>query len=323
MFAVNSGSNSIAVFNINSDGTLTHVPGSPFLSGGFQPVSLALQGNTLYVANKNQDPGQGPNDTHPNYTCFRVTKFGHLSPIPDSTINEKFGSSPAQVLTSPDGHLLFAVDFGVNVFDPHAFGHLESALHLFRIESNGRLEESPSTPQVPPANPPIALGLLAHPTENILYVGFVAAGQVGVYTYDQTGQLTFNKAVPNSGKLVCWFSINSAATFFYTSDNGDNSISTYDLRNDPKTPAEVQRLALKDDNPSNPTPSSPFELALDPTSSFLYVVGERHTTDPSLTGGNVLHILQVGQDGLLTEAPFSPILLPIPVESHPHGVVVL
>lgn len=42
LFAVNSGSNTIAVFRINSNGSLTHVHGSPFPSGGVQPVSLGL-----------------------------------------------------------------------------------------------------------------------------------------------------------------------------------------------------------------------------------------------------------------------------------------
>ena len=48
LFAVNSGSNSIAVFLINSDGSLTAVDGSPFPSGGSDPVSLGLNGNYPY-----------------------------------------------------------------------------------------------------------------------------------------------------------------------------------------------------------------------------------------------------------------------------------
>ena len=46
-----SGSNTIAMFRIHSDGSLEHVLGSPFPSGGIQPVSLALQNGNLYVAN--------------------------------------------------------------------------------------------------------------------------------------------------------------------------------------------------------------------------------------------------------------------------------
>lgn len=40
LFAVNSGSNTIAVFNIAPDGSLSPVIGSPFPSGGVEPVSM-------------------------------------------------------------------------------------------------------------------------------------------------------------------------------------------------------------------------------------------------------------------------------------------
>src|SRR5579872_2282077 len=52
LFAVNMGSNSIAVFHILSDGSLSPVNGSPFPSGGVDPVSVGLAGNVLVVVNK-------------------------------------------------------------------------------------------------------------------------------------------------------------------------------------------------------------------------------------------------------------------------------
>src|SRR5689334_17507002 len=52
LFAVNQGSNSIAVFRIRNDGSLDLVGGHAFPSGGVQPVSLALSGDRLYVANR-------------------------------------------------------------------------------------------------------------------------------------------------------------------------------------------------------------------------------------------------------------------------------
>jgi hypothetical protein len=44
LMAVNGGSNTIAVFSINSDGSLVPVPGSPFASGGQTPCSVAING---------------------------------------------------------------------------------------------------------------------------------------------------------------------------------------------------------------------------------------------------------------------------------------
>jgi 6-phosphogluconolactonase (cycloisomerase 2 family) len=319
LFAVNSGSNTVAVFRIGGDGALTPVAGSPFASGGVQPVSLALVGKHLFVVNKNQDPEQGESATAPNVAVFKVAKSGRLKAVRKATVQAAAGSSPAGVLAAPSGDLLFRVDFGVNVFDPDPFSHLASAVHAFGVKKNGQLTAATVTPAAPPAAPPIALGLLAHPTQRILYVGFPAAGQVGVYTYDADGNLTYVRSAANSGALVCWFAMNSDATFFYTSNNGDDSVSVYDLA-DATTPVEVQRLQLEK---LLATPSSPVELALDPSGKFLYVVGQRHTLDATLVGGNVVHVLEVGDDGRLTEAPFSPVALPVPVEAHPHGIVVL
>ena len=51
LLAVNGGSNTIAVFSINPDGSLEPVPGSPFSSGGQTPCSVAINGRFVYVAN--------------------------------------------------------------------------------------------------------------------------------------------------------------------------------------------------------------------------------------------------------------------------------
>ena len=58
LFAVNSGSDTIAVFHIGENGALTPVEGSPFPSGGNDPVSLGLSGSTLFVVNKSGDFGR-------------------------------------------------------------------------------------------------------------------------------------------------------------------------------------------------------------------------------------------------------------------------
>src|SRR5262249_12345127 len=72
LFAVNGGSDTIAVFWINADGSLSPVDGSPFPSGGSNPVSVGLAGDILCVVNKDEDPGH-PGQVLPTYTSFRVT----------------------------------------------------------------------------------------------------------------------------------------------------------------------------------------------------------------------------------------------------------
>ena len=71
LFAVNGGSDTIAVFKIGANGALTPVAGSPFPSGGSNPVSVGLSNDdVLVVVNQDQDPGH-PGLFLPNYTSFR------------------------------------------------------------------------------------------------------------------------------------------------------------------------------------------------------------------------------------------------------------
>ncbi|MEO5987307.1 MAG: FlgD immunoglobulin-like domain containing protein [Candidatus Eisenbacteria bacterium] len=307
LFAVNSGSNTIAVFDIASDGSLASVAGSPFPSGGINPVSLGLAGDKLYVVNKNMDPGQEGAPGLPNYTGFRVRQSGELSPIPNSTATAPPGSSPTQALIAPNDRLMFGADF------------FAGDLRAFRIEPSGRLQEAPGSPQklpsfVPP--PALPLGLAAHPSLNLLYVGFVTADSIGVYRYDSTtGALTFLHVADDSGSAPCWIIVNQPGSAAYVVNTGDNSVSFYSLAN-PEMPLETQHLIMQG-------PGMPFQEALDPSARFLYVVSQRTTIDPTDLTGNVLHTLLVAPDGTITEAPFSPLALPVPYFARPQGIVVL
>src|SRR5580693_6870810 len=114
LFAVNSGSNTISVFNIHPDGSLSPVNGSPFPSGGSDPVSVGLKGNTLVVVNKGQDPAQAGTASGamlPNYTTFNVSPGGQLAPVPDATVSVAVGSSPSQALIAARDNVVFGADF--------------------------------------------------------------------------------------------------------------------------------------------------------------------------------------------------------------------
>jgi 6-phosphogluconolactonase (cycloisomerase 2 family) len=309
LLAVNSGSNTVAVFRILADGSLEHISGSPFPSGGINPVSVGLSGLRLIVVNKNQDPAQNVGGALPNYVSIRnAATLGEpgFAQRPFS-VTAPAGSSPSQGLVSPNGQVLFDAQF------------LGGNLVSFRIDADGRLIEAPGSPQKLPASvPPPAqpLGLQVHPSQPILYVGFASANQLGVYNYDEdTGALTFVNAFNNSGKALCWIVTNHAGTALFTVNSGDNSVSSYNI-SQPLAPAEAQHLVLRG-------PGNPFQQALEPSERFLYVVSQRTTTDPNDLTGNGVHILTVGQDGSLAEAPFSPMALPVPAFARPQGVVAL
>ena len=307
LFAVNSGSDTIAVFNIQADGRLTPVAGSPFPSGGANPVSVGLARETLVVVNKAMDPAR-PALNQPNYATFHVMPNGALAG-PLSTSPAVSGSSPTQADLSPGKRLVFDAQF------------LGGMLRSFFIEAAGTLtpidlQPLPASEFAGSSAPRAPLGLWSHPRQPILYVGFVTINRLGVYTYDAVGHLTFVRTVPNSGTAICWLRNNEAGTRLYTSNTGDGSVSVYDTTA-PLAPVEIQKLKLKG-------VGNPLQLDLDPRGDFLYVITQRADDTIPLGTGNSLHALKVNATtGRLTETGNSSVALPVPPGTRPQGVVVV
>ncbi len=309
LFAVNGGSDTIAVFDIGPDGSLAPVPGSPFPSGGSQPSSLGLAGDVLCVVNKDEDPGH-PGEALPNYTTFRVDARGKLTPVRGSTFSLDFGADPSQALISPNRRLMFGADF------------LGGILRSFAIDPNGQLDPRAALP-LPESEfsdspaPPLPLGLAVHPTRPLLYVGFVTINRIGVYTYRPSGSLHFLRSVHDSGSGVCWLLLNKAATRLYASNTVDPSVSVYDLTN-PTAPVEIQKVNLK--GAGGPSSPGGYQFSLDPTGQFLHVVTQQFSPT-STAQANALHTFRVGADGKVTEVPSSPLILPVPNMTRPQGVL--
>jgi 6-phosphogluconolactonase (cycloisomerase 2 family) len=333
LFAVNQGSNTIAVQRINGNGTLTPVAGSPFASGGVNPSSLALVGSRLYCANKNVASATAGGT--PNYTTFNVGSDGTLTQVASATVTSPVGSSAAQILSSPDGATLFTNDFFAPTATP-ATGSLRS----FHVNANGTLTQvgpALTVPSTPPAGTAPAFiplykltqGLQVHPIQRILYACTPISSNIAVYTYDSGGQLTFHSFAHTSGVASCWLTIDRSATRMYVVSTGDDSVSVMDITN-ATAPVELQRIQLKDSAPTFPPPlpilppltsSAGAEEALDPSGQFLYVVSSRLNPAASFHGGDFLHILKVNADGTLTE-PGNSVNLTQSDRAHPQGLVV-
>lgn len=321
LYAVNSGSDTIAVFEVKSDGSLKAVKGSPFPSGGKHPVSLGLADNesVLVVVNKDYDlsrPGFDPTKRNPNYASFRTNKQGKLASEPKSIIragkNIGIGpgnSSPSQALVSPNGDL---------VFDADTFG---STIHSFEVESNGRLERADSEltpasefiafpPLANPAGRPFVLGLAAHPRKSIVYAGFVFESRMGVYTYNKDGALKFVRAT-DAGFGICWIVTNRAGDRVYTSNTLVNSISVLDS-SDALKPVKVQDFAL-----AGP-PAGSEQMSLDSRGEYLYVITQK-ALDIMPPEACALHVLKIGSDGKI-EAQTDRVVIPVS-PSNPQGVV--
>lgn len=331
MFAVNGNSNTIAVFDILADGALAHVPGSPFSSMGISPVSLSLSGDTLIVANRNEDPAQLDElrgEASSSYASFRVGSGGALSFV--SRINSEDGHKATQVLVaSATPGLVFGNDFQVDAdFDGDGevsmlFSNeasVQGRLRSFHLTSEGNLSEADIEPLTETADPvpevpTLPLGIWDHPTKNLLYVGLVTRNQLGVFSYDDNGDLVFVSAVPNSGQDICWLRVNRTGTRLYAVNNlpregsGDttSTITVFDISGaNAKNPVELSRSEIPQpagtfvNNRAAEQPgSTAFQMTLDPSEEYLYVVNQRIDQTPANTdpAGNVIHSFRIGVDG--------------------------
>jgi DNA-binding beta-propeller fold protein YncE len=311
LFAVNQGSDSIAVFHVLSGGGLVAVAGSPFPSDGKAPAGLGLSGNRLVVVNKAQDGVRNLVGVAPDVTSFLIQRSGALRPT-GSVIPLPTGSSPTEALVSPDGKVVVV---------PEEHGPFLSLL----LSAQGVLTPAPGSPFALPASvfpagfPPAeewALGLGSQPGGGVLYAQIVDTAQLAVFQYDDSGRLRFVRAVADPGAyLPCWSALNAAGTRLYTDNAGNNTMSVFDL-SDPLNPRQLQVVTLKNGG-------NPWDLHLDPTGRFIFVLDPRDRQDLVTPGsGNELHTLVVNADGTLTEAAYSPVPIPVPLNTNPIGLAV-
>jgi 6-phosphogluconolactonase (cycloisomerase 2 family) len=312
LFAVNSSSDTIAVFHIQADGGLVPVAGSPFPSNGAAPSSLGLAGRTLIVANKAQDGVRDLTRVRPNYTSFRVRSDGSLGK-PISSISVPPGSSPLQAYVTPDGKVLISSE-ETGVF------------RAFRIGRTGRLTQGPGSPlRLPSAVFPGAqrvpdvwpAGLVSHPRLKILYAQLANLSETIVYRWDDRARLTFVRALANPHSfLPCWTHVNAQGTRMYSGNAGSDNVSVFDIANDPTDPREIQSVKLN-------APGNPWNFQIDPTGRVIFLLDMRAVRQIPPGRGNQLHALRIAANGRLTEERSSPVNIPVPVGTNPIGLAIV
>jgi 6-phosphogluconolactonase (cycloisomerase 2 family) len=321
LFAVNQGSDTVSSFRILRDGGLELI--GQFASGGDQPVSLGLAGGHLYVVNRGDSEQGQPGTTAPSLVGFNVGPDGKLSPIPGATATYAVNTSPAQALISPDGRFLFVDVFAV----PGSSATGGNTIVPYRINSDGSLTAAPGGAVGAPVSPNLLLGSAHHPDLNIIYAGLTGAGEVGVFTYDETGRLNFVNHVDDQGAAPCWCAVSADGHTLYVSNTATDSIGVFSLA-DPLHPVQVQELALRGPlappgDTSGRAQTGPFQIALSPDGGSLYVVGQSGSPTHSFQQGNQLHVLKVARDGTVSE-PAGPILFSpgqVPPDARIQGVV--
>jgi hypothetical protein len=312
LFAVNSSSDTIAVFHVRPGGGLVPVAGSPFASNGKAPSSLGLAGSTLIVANKAQDGVRDLRRAAPNYTSFHVRPDGSLSG-PISSVQVPPGSSPLQAYVTPDRKVLITSE--------------ESGVfRAFRIAPGGRLRQGPGSPmrmpravfpggrRVPNVWP---AGLVSHPRLKILYAQLANLSETIVYRWNDQARLTFVRALKNPHSfLPCWTHVNAQGTRMYSGNAGSDNLTVFDIAHDPANPREIQSVALN-------APGNPWNFQIDPTGRFIFLLDMRAVRQIPRGRGNQLHALRIAANGRLSEERSSPVKIPVPTGTNPIGLAIV
>jgi 6-phosphogluconolactonase (cycloisomerase 2 family) len=205
LFAVNAGSNTVAVFSVRGDQLgLRQVTGS----GGAFPVSVAVHGDLVYVLNaENGGAVQG-------YRIFA----GRLFPISgsnralglDPSATPQFTHTPGQVAFSPDGSQLI-VTTKANGND----------IDVFAIRSGGRLSASPVVNSEPGTVPfAITFDRAGH-----LVIAEAGTNALATFRLGQDGTVTLLDAVGTGQAATCWVAPDRGLLF--ASNAGSPSVSGY------------------------------------------------------------------------------------------------
>jgi 6-phosphogluconolactonase len=288
LLAVDAGSSQISVLRILPGGQLGHVGRGAVSSDGAEPVSIAVNGSLVYVANA----GNGGS----NYTGFTLNPGGHLRALAGSTVPLPEGSGPGDVLFNSNGASLVGVRVTTSLIDS------------FVVGADGRLTAAPRSPFAAQGAGPF--GSEFRPTDpSQLFVsnahGGPGAGTVSAFSVAGDGTLTSigSSPFPDEQTAPCWVEISHDGRFLFTVNTASSTISRYSI-------AAEGSLALLGSTPLNSPGVGAFDARLAPDGNTLWTVedGARAVSGFSVVGGELTGL--------------SSSLTPLPTNAAPFGIVV-
>ncbi len=297
LLVADAGSSEISVLRVLPNGSLLEAHGSPVSSGGSTPISIAVHGGLVYVANA------GSGGSASNYTGFTINAGGHLAPIAGSTVSLPATANPGDILFNSTGTNLVGIEVGTT--DPSTF-----RIDSFAVGSDGRLTAAPGSPFAAEAAGPF--GSEFSPTNpSRLYVsnahGGAGNGSVSAFSVAAGGSLTSIGGSPyaDSQTAPCWVEITHDGRWLFAINTGSTTISSYAIQ------ADGSLHLLGSTGFSSGTGIRPFDARLDPSGSNLYVV------DAALNAVSAFAV----SGGALSEVPSSPFQLP--AGATPFGIVAI
>src|SRR5918999_4291865 len=205
LFAVNAGSDSLAVFSVHG---LRLRLQDVLPSGGDFPASVGVHRDLVYVLNAG---GAGivqgfkirGNDVRPLSGSARSLGLANTDP-------PNFLTSPGQVGFTPDGRKLIVTTKAAR-----------STIDVYDVRRDGRLSE---TAVMNPSATPVPFAFTFDPADRLV-MGEAATSAVTTYTINANRTLSNPQSQSDGQVALCW--IVEARGFFYVSNTGSNNLSGY------------------------------------------------------------------------------------------------
>lgn len=278
LFVPNRGTNDISVFRIRRNGSLVSVKGSPFPTGGVTPSSLAISGNTLFVAHT----GLGLLASCPDcdYRGFHVSRGGQLTPIDDAVIelSETPASGPFSIDFTPDGQFLVGTEIisgNINVFKIEQ-GKGSDNYYDYGYGRKLKITPAPGSPFQ--GNGALPIGFLFNPANpSQLFVTNVGAGaedgSVSSYLFSTTtGQLAPITSPAASGQgATCWLVVTQDGKHLLTTDTTSDSVSRFEIADDGQVTL-LESVGVPRNGVPEETLIAPIDMVLTSNDEYLYVL---------------------------------------------------
>jgi 6-phosphogluconolactonase (cycloisomerase 2 family) len=205
LFAVNPGSDSVAVFRVYGDRlSLSQV----ISSGGAFPVSVTVHGDHVFVLNA---LGGG------SVYGYRIDG-DQLAPLPGSFRALGLGTTATSVFTATPGQVAFTPDGRALLVTTKATGN---DVDVFAVGPDGTLSATPTVNALP-GDVPFAVTF-----DRAGHVVLAEAGPSAIATFglSSSGVLTQLSVADTGQAATCW--VVRAGRYFYTSNAGSASVSGY------------------------------------------------------------------------------------------------
>ena len=285
LFAVNAGSGSVSMFKVKPGG-ITLLDTSP--SHGQYPVSLAVNGDTVYVLNSQSN----------SFARFAITN-GHLSyqqtcvlpaaprpldpPYPATASHSEqpvATEAPGQIGLSPDGKHLVVVAKEGPVLAGFPLGQTagNGEVHVYATASDGAVTNcgrptSYGLPQNAPDQGKFPFSFAWTTGGQLLLTevfgtgATLAASAVQPFNLNSDGSLTPVSGPVGSGQIaVCWITVSGQNV--YTTNYLTNDVTSYTA--DRKGSLTLNAAVAGGTTPGKTPLVTPIDQALSPDGSFLY-----------------------------------------------------